>query len=86
MYNGSHRVKYRGAGAHTPYDFVLEAPHRPVDVSLVLPHFRARSQPLDHRLSLFVSSEGPDPIKAKVVSDRVRLVRPAAVLTPRPVP
>lgn len=38
----------------------------PVDVSLVLPHFRARNQPLDHRLSMRVANDSADPIKVKV--------------------
>lgn len=35
-----------------------------VDVSLVLPQHRARTQPLDYRMNMFVASEGD--IKAKV--------------------
>ncbi|KAH7927068.1 hypothetical protein BV22DRAFT_1032193 [Leucogyrophana mollusca] len=34
-------------------------------MSLVLPHFRARHQPVDHRLSMFVGG-GEAPIKLKV--------------------
>ncbi|GJE87933.1 hypothetical protein PsYK624_040160 [Phanerochaete sordida] len=64
--NGSHRVKYRGAGPLSPHDFILETGRQNVDVSLVLPHFRARNQPLDHRLSMLVANGGLDPIKVKV--------------------
>ncbi|KAF9821615.1 hypothetical protein IEO21_00461 [Rhodonia placenta] len=63
---GSHRVKYRGAGEHSRWDFALETEHRPIDVSLVLPHYRARSQPLDHRLSMYVGNEIGETIKIKV--------------------
>lgn len=65
---GSHRVKYRGAGEHSAWDFTLETDHRPIDVSLVLPHYRARNQPLDHRLSMYVGNDNADSIKVKVVS------------------
>ncbi|KAI0927978.1 hypothetical protein AcV7_009317 [Taiwanofungus camphoratus] len=63
---GSHRIKYRGAGEHSTWDFSMETEHRPVDVSLVLPHYRARNQPLDHRLSMYVGSEKGESIKVKV--------------------
>lgn len=63
---GSHRVKYRGAGPLSSHDFVLETSRQNVDASLVLPHFRARNQPLDHRLSMLVANHGADPIKVKV--------------------
>ncbi|KAH9934961.1 uncharacterized protein B0H18DRAFT_1082689 [Fomitopsis serialis] len=63
---GSHRVKYHGAGDHSIWDFALETEHRPVDVSLVLPHYRARNQPFDHRLSMYVRSERAESMKVKV--------------------
>lgn len=66
--HGSHRVKYRGAGPLTTHDFVLETNNQVIDVSLMLPHFRARNQPLDHRLSMLVANHGTDPMKVKVVS------------------
>lgn len=37
-----------------------------VDVSLVLPQHRARTQPLDYRMNMHVAGEGD--IKVKVVS------------------
>ncbi|GBE82681.1 hypothetical protein BKA93DRAFT_822953 [Sparassis latifolia] len=64
--NGSHRVKYRGAGERIAYDYALETEHNPVDVSLVLPHYRARNQPLNHRLSMYVGSEQGASIKVKI--------------------
>jgi hypothetical protein len=38
-----------------------------VDVSLVLPHHRARTQPLDYRMNMHVASE-EGAVKVKVVS------------------
>ncbi|OCH85218.1 hypothetical protein OBBRIDRAFT_785135 [Obba rivulosa] len=64
--SGSHRVRYRGAGEHSSHDFVLESEQRPIDVSLVLPHYRARNQPLGHRLSMYVGSERSESVKVKV--------------------
>ncbi|KAI0345205.1 hypothetical protein BDW22DRAFT_1354104 [Trametopsis cervina] len=64
--NGSHRVKYRGAGSHNLHDFVLESDHHAIDVSLVLPHFRARAQPLGHRLGMYVGNDSSEPIRVKV--------------------
>ncbi|KAJ3528352.1 hypothetical protein NM688_g8011 [Phlebia brevispora] len=60
------RVKYRGAGPNIPHDLSIEYGHRPIDVSLVLPHFRARNQPLDHRLSMSVGNASADAIKVKI--------------------
>ncbi|KAK2460629.1 hypothetical protein APHAL10511_007099 [Amanita phalloides] len=61
---GSYRVKYRG---QNKWDFVLDMPQRPkpMDTSLILPHYRARHQPVDHRMSMFVSSE-TSPIRLKI--------------------
>ncbi|KAI9056945.1 hypothetical protein FKP32DRAFT_1638945 [Trametes sanguinea] len=63
---GSHRVKYMGAGERASHDFTLETDDRPIDVSLVLPHYRAHNQPYDHRLSMYVGSESGSSIKVKV--------------------
>lgn len=64
---GSHRVKYQGAGAHSLYDHVLETEDQAIDVSLVLPHYRAHNQPYDHRLSMYTGTDSNAPIKVKVV-------------------
>ncbi|CAL1703468.1 unnamed protein product [Somion occarium] len=64
--SGSQRVKYRGAGSHSAYDFSLDTEHRPIDVSLVLPHYRAKNQPIDHRLSMYVGNDSSESIKVKV--------------------
>lgn len=59
----SHKVKYQGAGDH--WDCLLESEHEPIDVSLVLPHYRARNQPLQHRMNMYVASEEGD-LRVKV--------------------
>ncbi len=74
---GSHRVKYMGAGEHASHDFALETDDRAIDVSLVLPHYRAHNQPYDHRLSMYVGSESGSSMKVKVV-------RPPAQRSPDP--
>jgi len=40
--------------------------HQPLDLDLILPHYRARNQPIDHRMSMFVANDH-QPIKLKVV-------------------
>lgn len=67
------RVKYHGAGPHSPHDLSIDYGCSPVDVALVLPHFRARNQPLNHRMSMFVGNESADDIKVKIVSLGARL-------------
>jgi hypothetical protein len=49
------------------WDYFEESGHKPIDTSLALPHYRARSQPIGHRLNLFVGTDSAD-IKVKVVS------------------
>lgn len=61
---GPHKVKYHGTGED--WDMTIEN-EKAVDVSLVLPHHRARTQPLDYRMNMHVASEDGD-IKVKVVS------------------
>jgi hypothetical protein len=61
---GPHKVKYHGTGED--WDTTIEN-EKGVDVSLVLPQHRARTQPLNYRMNMFVTSEGD--IKAKVVSN-----------------
>ena len=68
---GSQRVKFRGAGMDSPYDYTLDSEYKPIDVSLVLPHYRARNQPIDYRLGMFVGNECDESIKVKVVSKNV---------------
>lgn len=59
---GTHRVKYQ---PDDDWDFHLDIPHKSIDVSLALPHYRARNQPVDHRMSMFIGGEIA-PIKARV--------------------
>ncbi|EGN96255.1 hypothetical protein SERLA73DRAFT_185903 [Serpula lacrymans var. lacrymans S7.3] len=58
---GTRKIHYQ---AGEEWDFDLES-HRPIDLSLNLPHYRARLQPIDHRLSMSISG-GNAPIKLKV--------------------
>ncbi|KAG5639535.1 hypothetical protein H0H81_000682 [Sphagnurus paluster] len=59
---GTHKVKYT---PEDDWDFQLDVPALPVDVSLALPHYRARNQPVDYRMSMFVGGDDA-PIKVKV--------------------
>ena len=61
---GTHKVHYQ---PQQQWDFIAEADEQPVDLSLVLPHYRARNQPTGHRMSMFIHSRGE--IKSVVVSD-----------------
>lgn len=49
------------------WDFQLVGGHLPIDLNLILPHYRARNQPVEHRMSMFVATDSA-PIKLKVVS------------------
>jgi len=61
-YSGAHKVTYHPLD---DWDFELDTAHHHIDLSLVLPHYRARSQPIDHRMSMFLGSETGS-IKVKV--------------------
>ncbi|KAH9999099.1 hypothetical protein BJV77DRAFT_1064570 [Russula vinacea] len=50
---GTHKVHYQ---PQQQWDFVADVDEHPVDLSLVLPHYRARNQPTGHRMSMFVHS------------------------------
>lgn len=43
-------------------------------MDLILPYHRARNQPADHRMNMFVGTEG-GPVKLKVVSKPLLLVK-----------
>ncbi|ESK94264.1 hypothetical protein Moror_8249 [Moniliophthora roreri MCA 2997] len=60
--SGSCKVKYR---ADSNWDFFLDAARKPVDLSLILPHYRARYQPVDHRMNMYVGC-GDEPVKLKI--------------------
>ncbi|KIL68551.1 hypothetical protein M378DRAFT_8607 [Amanita muscaria Koide BX008] len=53
---GTCKVKYR---PEDDWDFYLDMSHmqKPIDMSLILPHYRARHQPVNHLMSMFVASE-----------------------------
>lgn len=62
---GTQKVHYHHQGQ---WDFFVNATETSsVDLSLMLPHYRAHNQPAGHRLSMFISSERSE-IKTKVVS------------------
>lgn len=61
--NGTHKVKYH---ADEDWDFHLDTAQKPTDLSLVLPHYRARNQPVEHRLNMLVDGDN-GPIKLKIV-------------------
>jgi hypothetical protein len=60
---GTHKVHYQ---PQQQWDFIADTDERPVDVSLVLPHYRARNQPTGHRMSMYIHSRAE--IKSTIVS------------------
>ncbi|KDQ59595.1 hypothetical protein JAAARDRAFT_626254 [Jaapia argillacea MUCL 33604] len=65
---GSHRIRYQRS---QDWDFYLDASsprvaRQHVDVSLILPHYRARNQPLDHRLGMFIAGSNGGDLKVKI--------------------
>jgi hypothetical protein len=58
------KVKYQ---PDSDWDFFVDTRHRPIDSSLILPHYRARNQPIGHRMNMFVRSQAPT-IQLKLVS------------------
>ncbi|KAI0032332.1 hypothetical protein K488DRAFT_85939 [Vararia minispora EC-137] len=62
---GPHKVHYQ---PHSAWDHVVSAepsePSEPIDIELMLPHYRAHNQPLNHRMSMYIRSQGE--VKAKV--------------------
>ncbi|KAH9055933.1 hypothetical protein EDB87DRAFT_1638472 [Lactarius vividus] len=52
---GTHKIHYR---PQQQWDFTTDADDRPVDLSLVLPHYRARSQPTGHQMSMYIHGSG----------------------------
>jgi hypothetical protein len=79
-YTGTHKVSYHPLD---DWDFELDTTHQHIDLSLVLPHYRARCQPVDHRMSMFLGSK-TGTIKAKVVRGSSRTTFCPDVLTPIP--
>ncbi|KIY66047.1 hypothetical protein CYLTODRAFT_423772 [Cylindrobasidium torrendii FP15055 ss-10] len=67
--NGIHKVKYHPGHA---WDFALDTAQAPVDVTLVLPHYRARNQPLGHRLALFVGNDSGVKVKLARINPQTK--------------
>lgn len=66
---GAFKVKYR---PDEDWDFHVDSPFRSVDLSLSLPHYRARHQPVEHRLNMFVGCDA-EPAKVKVCRNQPRV-------------
>lgn len=60
---GTHKIKYH---AREDRDFQLHVDHLPVDLTLIIPHYRAHNQPVDHKLSMDIKARSAS-IKLKVV-------------------
>lgn len=67
--SGTYKVKYHADDAQ---DFVLDVDRTPVDLTLIMPHYRALNQPIDHKMSMFVVNRFGS-TKLKVVSLRTHL-------------
>jgi len=59
---GTHKIHYQ---PQQQWDFITDADDHPVDLSLVLPHYRARSQPTGHQMSMHIHGSGE--IKSTIV-------------------
>ncbi|KAF5379870.1 hypothetical protein D9757_007209 [Collybiopsis confluens] len=59
---GPHKVTYH---PNSDWDSYVDVAQRPIDMDLILPHYRARHQPVDHRMNIFVGTEA-GPVKLKV--------------------
>ncbi|THH21065.1 hypothetical protein EW146_g395 [Bondarzewia mesenterica] len=59
---GSHKIHYQ---SHQQWDFITETEERPIDLSLIIPHYRAHNQPAAHRMSMYIRSERGE-IKTKI--------------------
>ncbi|KAH8833901.1 hypothetical protein DL96DRAFT_1578792 [Flagelloscypha sp. PMI_526] len=62
--SGTHRVHYK-PNSDWDYTLTVSGHNKAVDVDLVLPHFRAKNQPADHRLNIYLANY-LGPIKAKI--------------------
>lgn len=61
--SGTHKVKYH---AREDRDFQLHVDHLPIDLTLIIPHYRAHNQPVDHKLSMDIRTQSAS-TKLKVV-------------------
>ncbi|TFY74342.1 hypothetical protein EWM64_g9670 [Hericium alpestre] len=60
--SGTHKVHYK---PHQQWDYLVAAEEHPIDLSLMLPHYRAHNQPIGHRMGMYLHSERHE-IKARV--------------------
>ncbi|KAJ3868650.1 hypothetical protein EV359DRAFT_60443 [Lentinula novae-zelandiae] len=60
--NGPHKVTYQ---AKSDWDYYVDVTQRPINMDLILPHYRPQHQPTDHRLNMFVGTEA-GPVKLKL--------------------
>jgi hypothetical protein len=67
---GTHKVHYRSGEM---WDFTAgvsstssSSAGQPIDLTLVMPHYRARNQPIEHKMSALLEAVDA-PIKAKIV-------------------
>lgn len=69
---GTHKIHYRAAEM---WDFTAGASSssaaQPIDLTLVMPHYRARNQPVEHKMSVLLESVDA-PIKAKICRQQHR--------------
>lgn len=59
---GSQKVKYQ---EDAEWDHHVDGGNQSMDLSLMLPHYRARNQPVDHRMAMLVENDS-EPVKLKV--------------------
>ncbi|KAF9072865.1 hypothetical protein BDP27DRAFT_1319534 [Rhodocollybia butyracea] len=59
---GSHKVSYQ---PNSDWDCYVDDAQKPIDMDLILPHYRARYQPINHRMNMFVGTEA-GPVKLKI--------------------
>ena len=57
------KVKYN---RESDWDFYMDAGLKAIDLSLILPHYRAQNQPVEHRMSMSIVNDSA-PIKLKIV-------------------
>lgn len=60
---GTYKVKYN---AYDDQDFQLDVEHAPVDLTLIMPHYRALHQPVGHKMTMAIRNRSGS-TKLKVV-------------------
>ncbi|KAI0318432.1 hypothetical protein OF83DRAFT_25132 [Amylostereum chailletii] len=59
---GSQKVHYQ---SQRDWDFVVNSDDEPIDLTLILPHYRAYNQPTGHRMSMYIHSQRGE-VKSKI--------------------